>query len=368
MADPSEPTPGRLRIARRDGGGAGRVVAALAALALALVWLPAVLAPTLGLPVMLIPVVGLLPLVAALLAAVLFGLWTVLPDQRALPWLVGLAVLLPLLRWGPVWGRRAPEADADAAPLRVATWNVRRLWGAGVPPTDERTSPEARSCLAGAVEALAPDVIALQEVTPEDARLLEGELGLEGCAWAPYMSEGPHAALGIAVCTRGGAWTLGAHRDEAYRPGGDWRFLRAAVSQGPTSVEVWSVHLAPHRLLADPLAQATSAARRLGRVAAEQEAQVDGLLGRLPADRPVVVAGDFNATRDLPVHARLRDRLTDAWEAGARGLGATVSVLGLLPVRIDFVYVRGAAVADARIPDVACSDHRPVVTDLLVPR
>jgi endonuclease/exonuclease/phosphatase (EEP) superfamily protein YafD len=84
---------------------------------------------------------------------------------------------------------------------------------------------------------------------------------------------------------------------------------------------------------------------------------------------PVVVAGDFNATRDLPAFAAiLGDGWTDAEDG--RGLLATWPVGGWLPpvLRLDHVLV------DARVGVRAVwrsgafgSDHRAVVTVLQLP-
>src|SRR5690606_24420570 len=108
----------------------------------------------------------------------------------------------------------------------------------------------------------------------------------------------------------------------------DWRALRATVRGEHGAIELWNVHLAAHRLLADPVSQASAVARRLGQVTAEQQLQVRSLLDLTRGRAGALIAGDFNATRDLPVHAWLREELQDTWEVGARGLGSTVDVLG----------------------------------------
>ena len=70
----------------------------------------------------------------------------------------------------------------------------------------------------------------------------------------------------------------------------------------------------------------------------------------------------------MPLHQLLRASFTDTWEHAAHGLGSTVDVLGILPLRIDFTYASPALqILGADIPDVACSDHRPVISTLGVP-
>jgi endonuclease/exonuclease/phosphatase (EEP) superfamily protein YafD len=80
---------------------------------------------------------------------------------------------------------------------------------------------------------------------------------------------------------------------------------------------------------------------------------------------PTIVAGDFNSTEDSWLHVALRQRMVDAWEQAGHGSGSTVSFLGLLPLRVDYVYVGdGVLVRSTEVPSEACSDHRPVVSDL----
>jgi endonuclease/exonuclease/phosphatase (EEP) superfamily protein YafD len=82
---------------------------------------------------------------------------------------------------------------------------------------------------------------------------------------------------------------------------------------------------------------------------------------------PTIVAGDFNSVRDAPLHGRMRARLRDAFEVAGWGPGFTVwrGPEGLLPFRIDYVYVtEDFAVKSASAPAIDCSDHRPVLAEL----
>jgi endonuclease/exonuclease/phosphatase family metal-dependent hydrolase len=100
-------------------------------------------------------------------------------------------------------------------------------------------------------------------------------------------------------------------------------------------------------------------------------------IAALPADVPVVVTGDFNATPEAAVHAALTERLDDAWTAAATRTGpeATFHAFsGTADRRIDWILVRGFEVREARTLD-ACegadgrcpSDHFPVLADLRWP-
>lgn len=114
-----------------------------------------------------------------------------------------------------------------------------------------------------------------------------------------------------------------------------------------------------------------------------RDAQRDELLALLPADGPLVIAGDLNATPDA---VGLPGWLVDAWPAGG-GTEADGATSGQAPdlanersaltARIDYVLVRGARVegcrrvgaepADRRVTGMWPSDHAAVVADLRLP-
>ncbi len=94
-------------------------------------------------------------------------------------------------------------------------------------------------------------------------------------------------------------------------------------------------------------------------------AQLEAIAAELEGHRgPVIVAGDFNTWS--PARLEVVDDVMRAM-----GLGAV-----LLPVdtrsrfnghHVDYVFVRGLDVVDALAPEVASSDHNPVLVTLRVP-
>jgi endonuclease/exonuclease/phosphatase family metal-dependent hydrolase len=97
-------------------------------------------------------------------------------------------------------------------------------------------------------------------------------------------------------------------------------------------------------------------------------------IAALPADVPVVVTGDFNATPESAVHATLTGTLDDAWNSAASRTGpdATFHAFsGKADRRIDWILVRGFEVREASTLE-ACegndgrcpSDHFPVLAEL----
>lgn len=92
---------------------------------------------------------------------------------------------------------------------------------------------------------------------------------------------------------------------------------------------------------------------------------------------PLLIAGDFNdlsgsrvlrSIQDLRaynVHARHRDRLTDAWWDKGFGLGFTFDDQHLL-LRLDHIlYSKEFDLQEVVVEDVDYSDHRPMIADFL---
>jgi endonuclease/exonuclease/phosphatase (EEP) superfamily protein YafD len=102
------------------------------------------------------------------------------------------------------------------------------------------------------------------------------------------------------------------------------------------------------------------------RVADVQSDEADALLRRVRAMRdPTLVAGDFNSVRDASVHGAMRSTMFDVYERGAWGPGGSVRALGVVPLRVDYVYASDHfRVTDARIPEIDCADHRPIYARL----
>ena len=103
-------------------------------------------------------------------------------------------------------------------------------------------------------------------------------------------------------------------------------------------------------------------------MAQAQAEETHALLSRVSKlNDPTVVAGDFNSPRDSEVHVQLRAHMRDTWEVGGWGPDGTVRLLDLIPMRVDYIYATDDfAVQRSEILDVACSDHRPVLSELIL--
>ena len=223
--------------------------------------------------------------------------------------------------------------------LRVLSAN--RLNGGADPPA-----------LARLVETLAVDVVAVQELTPEQANALARAL--------PFGKLEPlrnHQGMGIALRRPGAVRQVPLPHRSA---------LSAEVEIEGSSghpVEVLNVHIAaPHR----PPPWCALPVRR-GQLRA-LEAYLDG------APRPHrALVGDLNATPLWPLYRRLVQRFRDAAvEAAARDGGRTARTWGPWPgaprlLRIDHALVAGLDVRGVRVVPIAGSDHSALVVDLALP-
>jgi len=94
-------------------------------------------------------------------------------------------------------------------------------------------------------------------------------------------------------------------------------------------------------------------------------------LRQLPADEPVILAGDFNTVPGSPTHTLLTTALTDAWPTAPRRHGPPATFhnfTGKADLRIDWILFRGLQAKSARTVtihhrDRYPSDHFPVVVD-----
>jgi vancomycin resistance protein VanJ len=264
--------------------------------------------------------------------------WAWRARRRALAALLVASAVLVVVREAPLHRRRATPAAAEGR-LRVMSFNT--SWhNADVPR------------LAAAVGAYDPDLLLVQEISPEVFAALRETLraappGGTGYAYAAYEPE-----VGQGVVSRfplAGSTAMKA-RGKAQR----------VLVRGPGGpLAVYNVH---------PL-RSGGWRQRFDQIAALLDEDVSG------EEAPVIVAGDFNTPEHSQLYAVLERRLTNAHRAAGSGFGFTYPsrdfrLLGLLPlpplVRIDHIFFddRLVAVAAGTLPDAGGSDHRPVFAEL----
>ncbi|GAA2634180.1 endonuclease/exonuclease/phosphatase family protein [Streptomyces spororaveus] len=243
--------------------------------------------------------------------------------RRSLTALV--AVLLPAAAWAALFGGLLLPADGGAHDITAVQHNV----------SDENPDPTGT---ARALARSAPDLIALEELTPSALASYEAALAAE----YPY-----HAVEGTV-----GLWSrhpLTGVRRVDIRPAGigeGWdRGLRCGVRTPRGEIAVYVAHLPSVRFRATGFGSGPrdESARLLGAALAAEELE------------RVILLGDLNSTVDdrglAPVTSRMR--------APRRGLA--LSWPAALPVaRIDQILTRSATAAEIRTLPATGSDHLPV--------
>jgi endonuclease/exonuclease/phosphatase family metal-dependent hydrolase/membrane protein CcdC involved in cytochrome C biogenesis len=283
-------------------------------------------------------------LVAGILAGMQSLRRSFLPDQPTplldSSWAGAFAVSLIMLVTFIVWPR-APRPPADGGQLRAATYNVHYGYN-----TDWHLSLEAQ---AKTIEASGADVVAVQEVDTgrptsymiDDALWLGQRLGMDSV----YLPTVEHLT-GITLLSR-------------------YPVLDARTLLLPSHLEQTGVIWASLDVGGVPV---NAFAIWLGLTPAERARQLDAALPFLAAHPgPAVFGGDFNATPDTPVYARIQDAsFEDPFLV--LGLSAPPTSPSTGPYeRLDYVWLRDVTPVDAQVPVSLASDHRPVVVEATLP-
>jgi endonuclease/exonuclease/phosphatase (EEP) superfamily protein YafD len=276
---------------------------------------------------------GLIPwLWPPALVALAIGLW------RGRPLLaVVAAATTGVLLASAVAGLGLPTRARPAA----GTLPTVRLFTANVHDANPDMGPIAEE-----IAAVAPDLVALQEIDPDGAAGLARSGVLDRFPYS--VAETRRGASGIALWSRFPLVDAQV-QDVLGRP-----FIGATVMVGAKRLRLYTVHtVAP---LGGDRAQWQAELRRV-------RAEVRATMGAL------VVAGDFIASRYHPSFRRLlSDGLRDAHERRGRGWAATwPRDRRPLPalLRLDHVLVSPGVEVQAIQEGVGQgSDHRPVIADL----
>jgi endonuclease/exonuclease/phosphatase (EEP) superfamily protein YafD len=261
-----------------------------------------------------------------------------------------------------LWQRRWPLAALSAA--TAAAHLLSALSGLGEPvraPSPAGALPALRLFSANVyhanhdlgrigqeIRATAPDLVALQEVDPDGAAGLQRSGVL---ARFPYaVTELRKSAFGI------GLWSRLPIADSQVQDVHGMAVINATILVGSHRLQLYTVHtVAP-----------------LGDDRVRWQAQLKWVGEEIRQERgPLVVAGDFNATRYHPSFRRLlSERLGDAHEQRGRGWATTWprDRWPLPPLmRLDHVLVSpDIGVRSVREGLGHGSDHRPIIAELVL--
>jgi endonuclease/exonuclease/phosphatase family metal-dependent hydrolase len=272
-----------------------------------------------------------------------------LPALRKLPEEPGSWSPRPLWAWGAgavavvavvafAWPPALTAKEAGA--VRVGTYNIHYGYD-----SHWRFSLEEQ---ARTIEESGADIVFLQEVDTcrvtsygvDDALWLSRRLGmrevyaptLEGLSGVAILSRFPISESDVHPLTSQLEQTAMAH---------------ARVQVGGQALDVYGTWL--------------------GLEADERARQLDDALPIIGAASPALLGGDFNATPDSPVYARMRAAgFEDPFIAG--GFDPAPTDPAIDPThRIDYVWARGLKVQDAQVLDSLASDHRMVVVEVALP-
>jgi endonuclease/exonuclease/phosphatase family metal-dependent hydrolase len=219
-------------------------------------------------------------------------------------------------------------------PLRILTQNL----------YNGRADPEALGRL---IEQLRPDVIAVQELSANAARVLE--------AWGDEGLLDPRDdTTGMGMVLRGGA--------KLFRPefpvrqpivarlrGSDWDLT--------SDVQVVNAHLM------NPIVRPLSATRRLR---SQELAGLRALLATATPTEARIVVGDLNSSPAWPLYQQLRRIATDA----AKQAGTAKRTWGPRPrsprlLRIDHVFLAGPIRGTrTKVVRLAGADHSGLLVDI----
>ena len=210
------------------------------------------------------------------------------------------------------------------------------------------------AAFADLVRTTRAEVVAVQELAPEQADALAGVLG-----HGRLDPRRDHRGMGIALAQPARASRIRLRYRDAHA-------VELDPAQWPglaSPLEVLNVHMANAATLRRPLAQV-----------ARRRAQVSGILAHLDAspERARVLVGDLNATPLWPLYRRLATRLEDlpalhARRSGRRPARTWPRGLGRLRLlRIDHCLARGCELARVEVLDLRGSDHCALLVELAV--
>jgi endonuclease/exonuclease/phosphatase family metal-dependent hydrolase len=286
----------------------------------------------LGTPVLLIGIlIANLPAVRAPVEPE-FGPVALSPSALSMAGAVIVAGACALLTRAP-----ALPATPSGATLRVATYNIHCGFDTNwVFSLDE---------MAETIESNRVDILMLQEVDAgrvtslcvDDALWLSQRLGMHAL-FQPTLEK----LSGVALLSR---YPLHAQ-------GGQW--LTSALEQ--TAIVYGAVATTPGPLHAYGL--------WLGLEPDERAIQLADALSYIGSQSPAALGGDFNATPDSPIYARLLVAdLQDPFMLTDSDPAPTSPVVDPTE-RIDYIWIRGLTPHKAWVSDSTASDHRMVVVEV----
>ena len=277
-------------------------------------------------------------------------------------------LILALLAVGGALAVLAPrptETTPAEGGLTVMSWNVARL--GGFHERDGKAAADAvkvqtTACIASRLAVHIPDVLVLTEVSRYDIEhILEPALGSmeRRCVHAAHDA-GKQLSSGTLVCAWSQALAIEDHDIVPVAQQGlpDQQLPLVRMS-GRSRIQIAGLHLPPIHRSPDRW----PAWSRAGLASQAQQDMIAAVEQAREVDWPTVLAGDFNQSRHLWLHAQLRKTYADTHEISRLMPGGTRLLAGVPVARIDYIYAERETltVVDARVDRAGCSDHDPVI-------
>lgn len=286
----------------------------------------------LGTPILTLGIfTALLPLVKVPLAPEMGGA-DLSASALSLTGVVVLAVICFYLSQPPELLRKPAQG-----PLRLATYNIHYGFDSDWVYNLEH--------IAETIERDRVDVVMLQEV--DAARITS--YGVDDALWLGQRL-GMHEVFQPTLEKLSGIALLSRYPLDAY--GGEW--LSSAFEQ--TAIVYGAVKTQRGPLYAYGL--------WLGLEPDERAVQLEEALDFIGGENPVALGGDFNATPDSPIYARIREAgLEDPYLLTGDDPAPTSPAVDPSE-RIDYVWLRGLTPQKAWVSDSVASDHRMAVVEV----
>jgi vancomycin resistance protein VanJ len=259
--------------------------------------------------------------------------------HRARQLRVALAIVFVafIVRLGDEW-LSFPTTGARESSIKVATWNL-----------EEGSRPPLAT--ATQIEGLGADVVALQELTPDDAEAIAADPVVAQSF--PYRALNPGSGVtGLGLLSRYPIDRTTYDVDPARQA-----VMLTIEGRSVTVVNAHPLHGDVERIAGIPVG--VDATRRNVDLAVIRD-EIDALISE---DRSVIVVGDFNTAPTEPAFSRLTSGLADAHRVASSGPGWTwrpssLEWLGIGLVRIDLVLGGpGVSPAQTAIRCPQAGDH-----------
>jgi endonuclease/exonuclease/phosphatase family metal-dependent hydrolase len=276
---------------------------------------------------------------------------------------------LGLIGWSTFCsGGPVPPAKADPALIRVVTWNIHCGQDEG-PPWKQFDWPVRKHALRTALDEARPDILCVQEATPEQVAFLEGALP-------------GHHRVGVGRDGEAGGehCAIYFNRERFEELGGDTFWLEEPIDQPRAGSALDVKRICTWVRLRDRVSGRTFRVynTHLYLTEAQRQTAVQTILAQVAAgDRSdaVLLTADFNATPGVPSRRAFREAgLVDSAErSGQRAGQPTLQLYGIGLRSIDGILVdqhwrvHNHRILNVKPKNTFPSDHFAVLADLALP-